>query len=228
MPSFCPALLNERPTSTLKVLFITTQALKIRLKYLAHRLQVFIRRRQSVLLPQFNLIYLLEFYMKRTLQKGFTLIELMIVVAIIGILAAIALPAYQDYTQRAQASEAFILTDGSKTAWLDNLVGTACPNNTAAASAGTPNPLPISTAITGKYVASVLFGGTAVVSTAGDITGCTALTSFNSTTSGPGIAGKAIHFNIVANSASVNFNCRTGTGNAATTVPDKFLPKTCN
>ncbi|MBB1334149.1 pilin [Pseudoalteromonas sp. SR41-6] len=48
-------------------------------------------------------------------QKGFTLIELMIVVAIIGILAAVALPAYQDYTARAQASEAVSLTAGIKT-----------------------------------------------------------------------------------------------------------------
>jgi type IV pilus assembly protein PilA len=164
--------------------------------------------------------------MKRSIQKGFTLIELMIVVAIIGILAAVALPAYQDYTQRAQASEAMILTDGAKAPWLDNLVGTACPNNTATAAAGVPNPLPISTAIKGKYVASVLFGGTAVIAANGDITGCTATTTFNSAT-GPGIAAKVIYFDIVANSASVNFNCKTGTGNAATTVPDKFLPKTC-
>ena len=49
-------------------------------------------------------------------QKGFTLIELMIVVAIIGILAAIALPAYQDYTARAQASEGFSITSGVRTA----------------------------------------------------------------------------------------------------------------
>jgi len=53
--------------------------------------------------------------MMKSIQKGFTLIELMIVVAIIGILAAVAIPAYGDYTARAQAAEAFTLLDGLKT-----------------------------------------------------------------------------------------------------------------
>lgn len=53
--------------------------------------------------------------MKKTLQKGFTLIELMIVVAIIGILAAVALPAYQDYTVRAKVSEVILAGSSGKT-----------------------------------------------------------------------------------------------------------------
>ena len=57
--------------------------------------------------------------MKRTIQQGFTLIELMIVVAIIGILAAVALPAYQDYTIRARVTEGLSLASAAKTAVAD-------------------------------------------------------------------------------------------------------------
>src|SRR5664279_2795664 len=53
--------------------------------------------------------------MKRQIQQGFTLIELMIVVAIIGILAAVALPAYQDYTKRAKVTEVILAASGCRT-----------------------------------------------------------------------------------------------------------------
>ena len=56
--------------------------------------------------------------MKRNLQKGFTLIELMIVVAIIGILAAVALPAYQDYTKRAKVSEIILAASACRTMYV--------------------------------------------------------------------------------------------------------------
>ncbi|HGM0430118.1 TPA: pilin, partial [Neisseria gonorrhoeae] len=86
-----------------------------------------------------------------TLQKGFTLIELMIVIAIVGILAAVALPAYQDYTARAQVSEAILLAEGQKSAvteyYLNN--GIWPENNTSAGVASSAAD------IKGKYVESV-------------------------------------------------------------------------
>ncbi|EMT7293065.1 pilin, partial [Neisseria gonorrhoeae] len=85
-----------------------------------------------------------------TLQKGFTLIELMIVIAIVGILAAVALPAYQDYTARAQVSEAILLAEGQKSAVTEYYLNHGeWPKNND--EAGVANP----TEIKGKYVKSV-------------------------------------------------------------------------
>ncbi|HEZ3861010.1 TPA: pilin, partial [Neisseria meningitidis] len=85
-----------------------------------------------------------------TLQKGFTLIELMIVIAIVGILAAVALPAYQDYTARAQVSEAILLAEGQKSAVTEYYLnhGEWPGNNTSAGVAS-------SSTIKGKYVEKV-------------------------------------------------------------------------
>ncbi|HHS1829905.1 TPA: pilin [Neisseria meningitidis] len=85
-----------------------------------------------------------------TLQKGFTLIELMIVIAIVGILAAVALPAYQDYTARAQVSEAILLAEGQKSAVTEYYLNHGeWPANNSSAGVAT------STDIKGKYVAGV-------------------------------------------------------------------------
>ncbi|HFA2649219.1 TPA: pilin [Neisseria gonorrhoeae] len=85
-----------------------------------------------------------------TLQKGFTLIELMIVIAIVGILAAVALPAYQDYTARAQVSEAILLAEGQKSAVTEYYLnhGEWPENNDKAGVASASD-------IKGKYVKSV-------------------------------------------------------------------------
>ncbi|HEZ7264633.1 TPA: pilin [Neisseria meningitidis] len=85
-----------------------------------------------------------------TLQKGFTLIELMIVIAIVGILAAVALPAYQDYTARAQVSEAILLAEGQKSAVTEYYLNHGeWPANNSSAGVAT------SSEIKGKYVQSV-------------------------------------------------------------------------
>ena len=87
----------------------------------------------------------------KTLQKGFTLIELMIVVAIIGILAAIAIPAYQDYTIRAQVSEGMTLAAAAKAAVAETYLNTGvAPVNREDAGMS-----PTSTDTFGKYVSEV-------------------------------------------------------------------------
>ncbi|EMT8814491.1 pilin, partial [Neisseria gonorrhoeae] len=85
-----------------------------------------------------------------TLQKGFTLIELMIVIAIVGILAAVALPAYQDYTARAQVSEAILLAEGQKSAVTEYYLNNGeWPKDNG--NAGVASPADIK----GKYVKEV-------------------------------------------------------------------------
>ena len=78
--------------------------------------------------------------MKRNLQKGFTLIELMIVVAIIGILAAVALPAYQDYTIRAKVSEAIIAASSAKSVLSEAFQSDGITGLNAAATAINATP----------------------------------------------------------------------------------------
>lgn len=148
-----------------------------------------------------------------TVQKGFTLIELMIVVAIIGILAAIAIPAYQDYIARSQMAEAMTLTGGLKGAVSEVFAqdGT-CPANGSAAT----NGIAVKTAITGKYVANVETAGTAA---AGG--GCTITATMKTSGVSKGISGKTLTLTLSgANTGANNWAC---TSNAE----QKYLPKSC-
>ncbi|MFZ3158863.1 MAG: prepilin-type N-terminal cleavage/methylation domain-containing protein [Rhodoferax sp.] len=109
--------------------------------------------------------------MKRSMQKGFTLIELMIVVAIIGILAAVALPAYQDYTQKAKFSEVILATGAFKTAVELCAQEAAVTPITACASGSNGVPATIGAAdgavAAGKYVAYVTSSAAGVITAQG-------------------------------------------------------------
>ena len=91
--------------------------------------------------------------MMKNIQKGFTLIELMIVVAIIGILAAVAIPAYGDYTARAQAAEAFTLLDGLKTPL------TELYTSSGMFALDTTGVSGVTGITSGKYVKAIVTGG---------------------------------------------------------------------
>ncbi len=105
--------------------------------------------------------------MKKQLQKGFTLIELMIVVAIIGILASIALPAYQDYIARAQSTEGLTLASGFKPTVTEVYADTG---SFTGINSGT-NGIPTASTVKGKYIGSVSVANGVVTSTFINTTG---------------------------------------------------------
>ena len=164
--------------------------------------------------------------MKRSMQKGFTLIELMIVVAIIGILAAVALPAYQDYTKRAKLSEVILAASACRT----TITEVFQTNNAASLPTANNWGCETSTAAS-KYVASVATdanGGITVTVQGFNDVGATDQIDDTTISLVPTAAGGAAITATAPLSAWVCGNrAALNGGTAVTTTPVKFLPGSC-
>lgn len=149
--------------------------------------------------------------MKKQIEKGFTLIELMIVVAIIGILAAVAIPSYQDYTARAQVTEAVNLAAGFKTGLAEYYAdeGTWPPYLTTVGST-----------LTGKYVSTTFMATGAGVSGTIVVQAQFAATGVN-----PSI-GSSIYA-LQSTDGGRLWICGANTSGAGNNVANKYLPGAC-
>ena len=162
-------------------------------------------------------------------HKGFTLIELMIVVAIIGILAAIAIPQYQNYVARAQMSEALSLASGGKVALAEyfNTKGEFPANNLKAG-------MEVNTTIKGKYVTSVTVSrveAAAAVTTgtlSDEVIAQGILTvHMNETDTHTALKGGKMELTGTSSGGSITWVCSSSTSGTGTPSLTNFLPSSC-